>query len=601
MNLHAKSKQHLVFVVLLWVIGIGIVLTSSVSAQLTSKDIDSLRELGKQEGWTFIVTENPATKYPLEQLCGLKEPPDWKEHARFDPMLKVRADLPSAFDWRDSVELPPVKNQGGCGSCWAFGTVGPLECNIKILDDVTVDLSEQWLVSCNQSGWGCDGGWFAHNYHQFVNDPCDSSGAVLEEDFPYVAYDAPCGCPYPHPYHIQSWAYIGSPSSIPGVDLIKQAIMDYGPVSVAVYANGAMQAYGGGVFNGCGEGTINHAVVIVGWDDSQGPAGVWIMRNSWGPGWGEGGYMRIPYGCSQIGYAACYVNYPGGVAFEADTTVGWIPFDVNFTATSGLAVDTWTWDFGDGDSAFVQSPTHTYDTPGLFAVTVQITSGGDTRSRTKTNFIKAIADTLLPTEASGQRNGTAVLVVNAHNNIPFDLIKIPIEYSGDLDVSLDSFSTVGCRTENFDNQTYLHFNPAGKQMTIKLEAGSAAPVPAGEGPVIRLYFRLGSSATYGETTFVYVDGYNTYTPSFESIFARYTPRVTTGVLSVCLQHGDIDGNPGITVADITALANYLFKGGVPPSPSELADVDCDSNVNISDLTYLVSYLFTGGPEPCGCE
>ncbi|RKX23832.1 MAG: hypothetical protein DRP45_09580 [Candidatus Zixiibacteriota bacterium] len=132
----------------------------------------------------------------------------------------------------------------------------------------------------------------------------------MEADFPYVASDASCNCPYEHPYTIESWAFVGGGSGIPSVEAIKQAIVDYGPVSVAVYANTAMQAYGGGVFNGCQIATCNHAVTLVGWDDSQGPGGVWFMRNSWGTGWGEnGGYMRMPYGCSNIGYAACYVNY----------------------------------------------------------------------------------------------------------------------------------------------------------------------------------------------------------------------------------------------------------------------------------------------------
>jgi len=85
--------------------------------------------------------------------------------------------------------------------------------------------------------------------------------------------------------------------------------MDHGPVTVAVRSTSAFQAYNGGIFNSCSTGPVNHAVVIVGWDDAQGANGVWIIRNSWGTGWGEAGYMRIAYGCSSIGYAACYVDY----------------------------------------------------------------------------------------------------------------------------------------------------------------------------------------------------------------------------------------------------------------------------------------------------
>jgi len=580
-----------------------LVTTVPVFGQMTSDDIAVLQEQGKKEGWTFTVGENSATKYSLEQLCGLKEPENWQATARFDPMT-VKLDLPESFDWRDSVDLPPVKNQGGCGSCWAFGTVGPLECNIRILDGITEDLSEQWLVSCNRNGWSCDGGWFAHNYHQFHTDPCDSSGAVLEADFPYVAWDAPCGCPYPHPYHIESWAYIGSSYSIPGADLIKQAIMEYGPVSVAVYVNSAFQAYNGGVFNGCGSGDINHAVTLVGWDDNQGVNGVWFLRNSWGPGWGEGGYMRIMYGCSKVGYAACYINYNGGVAFTADTTYGWVPFDVNFTATSGLDVDTWTWDFGDGDSAFVQSPVHTYETPGLHAVKVEINAGGDIRSRNKPNYIKALADSLIPTSGAGTRYTTVEVPVYAHNFVPIRTIKIPVEYSGDLDLTLDSFSTVGCRTEYFESQIYSHYNPAGKQKTIKLvssTSGSSPDLPAGQGEVVKLYFSISSSGVYGDSTFIELDGYGNYLPEFSGFFATYQPVAMACTLSVCIAHGDIDGAPGINIADITYLVDYLFNGGSPPLPVlEVGDVNCDDDINIVDLTYLVEYLFSDGSPPCSC-
>ena len=277
---------------------------------LSSADIAALQKQGEIEGWTFTVGENSATNRSLDELCGLIVPENWWVGARFDPCTPTK-DLPDAYNWCDLGGCTPVKDQDGCGSCWAFGTVGPLECNIKIKDGVTEDLSEQWLVSCNSDGWGCGGGWWAHDYHEWKTDPCGGTGAVLETDFPYVASDVPCNCPYPHEYLIDSWAFIGDDHSVPSVDAIKQAILDYGPVSVAVYANSAMQAYAGGIFNGCASGTVNHAVTLVGWDDNQGTNGIWIMRNSWSSGWGEGGYMRIPYNCSSIGYAACYVDYQG--------------------------------------------------------------------------------------------------------------------------------------------------------------------------------------------------------------------------------------------------------------------------------------------------
>jgi C1A family cysteine protease len=294
------------FAVLLTVLGAATV----TWGQLSAADIAALQKQAAAEGWTFTVTENDATRQPLENLCGFVVPENWQELAPVATIVPQR-DLPAAWDWRSVVGTVPIRNQGGCGSCWAFGTLGPLEFNILIKDGIVVDLSEQWLVSCNSDGWSCAGGWWAHSYHQWKTDPCAGTGAVPEADFPYVAYNAACNCPYEHTYLIDSWANIQAPQGGSITDAIKQAIFDYGPVSVALYAGGAFQSYGGGVFNACEYGQINHAVTLVGWDDNLGAVGAWLLRNSWGTYWGEGGYMWIEYGCNQVGYNPCFVNYAG--------------------------------------------------------------------------------------------------------------------------------------------------------------------------------------------------------------------------------------------------------------------------------------------------
>ncbi len=224
-----------------------------------------------------------------------------------EPFIGSR-DLPTSYDWRDVDGVTSVKDQASCGSCWAFGSVAPLECNIKIKDGVEVDLSEQWLVSCNQEGYGCGGGWWVHDYHLTATDPCGDTGAVLETYFPYSATDAPCNCPYPHDYFIEGWAYVPG-GDVPPPEAIKQAILDYGPVSVAVAVDQNFSDYTGGVFNLDTATEINHGVALVGWDDSQGTSGVWLLRNSWGSDWGEDGYMRIEYGVDLVGYGATYIEY----------------------------------------------------------------------------------------------------------------------------------------------------------------------------------------------------------------------------------------------------------------------------------------------------
>lgn len=236
--------------------------------------------------------------------------------------------LPAAFDWRAQGGLPPIRNQGACGSCWAFSTVGALEGNVKIKDGVLQDFSEQYLVSCNQEGWGCDGGSWAHDYHLNKVPPGEpEAGAVPEASFPYAAQDLPCSPPHPHVSRINAWRFVSGSVSVPDTAAIKRAILEYGPVAASVCAGPAMQNYRGGVFSTderCEPYAVNHAILLVGWDDNQGPGGVWILRNSWGTGWGEAGYMRIAYGTSKVGYRANYVVYGSATATPTPTATSTI-------------------------------------------------------------------------------------------------------------------------------------------------------------------------------------------------------------------------------------------------------------------------------------
>lgn len=193
-----------------------------------------------------------------------------------------------------------------------------------IQDGYEVDLSEQWLVSCTDAG-SCSGGFHgpAFDYFLWNIDPCGGYGAVLEADFPYAYvggveypdYIEPCGCPYVHYYRINSWGFVAANTYrfiTPSVLAIKQAILDYGPVAVSMYVDETFQAYTGGVYeNPLNYSGSNHAVVLVGWDDSQGENGVWFLKNSWGTGWGENGYMRIGYSSNNVGYHAAYLDYSG--------------------------------------------------------------------------------------------------------------------------------------------------------------------------------------------------------------------------------------------------------------------------------------------------
>ncbi len=264
-----------------------------------------------------------------------------------DPILG----LPATFDWKAQGKTTAVRDQGSCGSCWAFGTVGAMESAILIQSGQAVDLSEQFLVSCNASGWSCGGGWWAHNYHKSTLANLQSvAGAVLETDMPYTASNGTCRTITNHPYKLTNWYSIAG-NTIPTVNQIKNAISTYGPVAAAICVGPVFSGYHGGVFStneasSCSS-TVNHAIVLTGWDDATQS---WVLRNSWGPNWGEAGYMRIKWGISNVGFAANYVVYtagatptPGGPT-ETNTPVPQAPpnDDVNTPVDMSLVNNVYT-------------------------------------------------------------------------------------------------------------------------------------------------------------------------------------------------------------------------------------------------------------------
>lgn len=199
----------------------------------------------------------------------------------------------------------PIRNQGSCGSCWAFSTVGTMEQHLYYFHGVSTNLAEQYLLRCNASGYSCAGGWYLHNYH--YNTYCcgeTTSGAVYESAMPYTGTDGSCtGAPHSHPYKLSGWGDLCG-NAVCSTTSIKDKIYNYGPVSVAVYVGSAFQAYTSGIFSTSQTGTVNHAIVLTGYNDTY---SYFNLRNSWGTSWGESGYMRITYGTSRIGYKTTYV------------------------------------------------------------------------------------------------------------------------------------------------------------------------------------------------------------------------------------------------------------------------------------------------------
>jgi len=232
--------------------------------------------------------------------------------------------LPTSWDWRKYGIVPAVRDQGSCGGCWAFGTVGVMESAVRKGGGPLTDLSEQFLIDCNEDTWSCaDGGFTASMYHVNTLGANQSAiGPVLESVKPFTETDGSCSVALPHVYKGSSWKFIVADEfTMPTVTQIKTAIYTYGPVTAGVCAGSGWDNYTGGVFSTsetsqCGGGT-NHQIILVGWNDAN---QTWILRNTWGTGWGDKGYMHIKWNVSRVGEGTSWVKY-GTSALPFATTI----------------------------------------------------------------------------------------------------------------------------------------------------------------------------------------------------------------------------------------------------------------------------------------
>ncbi|MDJ1180443.1 C1 family peptidase [Roseofilum sp. BLCC_M91] len=316
------------------------------SDEQAAAELAALRQQGQREGWTFNLGDSLAFRILLEVLAGTRIPDNFSpiiiDIARILALLIQQASqnnptpappaptppapqprpqpnpnqnqLPSRFDAREWNVVPRVRHQGGCGSCWAFAGISSHEIAYSSryqYPSNSLNLSEQQLLSCNPQGYSCEGGFVTEDDSHYRYQ----SGVVTEQVYPYEEEKTPCRRLSPprsgNIYNIRAFDFILSlrdnPGSQPNITKIKQGIYTSGSVWVGMATNEAFQAYQGGVFNACSTSKPDHAVNLIGWDDA---GGYWIARNSWGDDWGENGYFRIKYGCSQIGASAAIPRLP---------------------------------------------------------------------------------------------------------------------------------------------------------------------------------------------------------------------------------------------------------------------------------------------------
>jgi len=197
---------------------------------------------------------------------------------------------PDTVDWRTQGYVTPIKDQGQCGSCWAFSSTGALEGQHFKATGKLVSLSEQNLVDCSQKqgNMGCNGGLMDQAFDYIK----ENNGIDTETSYPYEATDNQC--------RFKSENVGATDTGFTDIkskdeDALKQAVADVGPISVAIDAShSSFQLYKSGIYNEifCSQTRLDHGVLAIGYGTDSNKD-YWLVKNSWGTGWGDQGFIKM--------------------------------------------------------------------------------------------------------------------------------------------------------------------------------------------------------------------------------------------------------------------------------------------------------------------
>ncbi len=301
--------------------------------------------------------------------------------------------IPNSWDWRYIKGFDwttSIRDQGNCGSCWAFAALGALESVINIAENKSYlnhDLSEQYILSCLSSAGSCNGGWVSEAYRSIKSTSEEGNnynGVIPETCMQYKSIDD-----FPCSSKCSDWIDKLVPISDygimynPSIDEVKQIIIDNGPVAAFMKVYYDFYSYEGGIYShSWGEYQGGHAIVIVGFNDS---GNYWVCKNSWGSIWGEDGWFNIAYGDSSIASIIYWVTYNSDMGKTVADASGpyyadvneIIEFDGSNSYSSQGIIDYYRWDFNsdgiwDTDLLNTSLFQYSYSSQGNYTVTLQV-------------------------------------------------------------------------------------------------------------------------------------------------------------------------------------------------------------------------------------
>jgi PKD repeat protein len=279
-------------------------------------------------------------------------------------------------------------------------------------------------------------------------------------------------------------------------------------------------------------------------------------------------YMSYSYTCEnaftaqQAGRMHCWVedimpSWFSFVGFDAENTFGPVGTTAAFTGLSGYGDPDWHWSFGDGGSSNLDSPSHTYDRPGLFPVAIEAETEGVLFADSKEDYVWIHGDTLTVEQVEAQVDGHVRVDLRMRNYVPIQMLKIPLSWSGPLDMTLELVSVAGLRTESFPVARIRGIQVTEKTALIELNGLTETEISPGSGPVVSLYFSIPGGITTGSNAIL-------VTPYFGQGLTSITRRGTYGPASV--DGGFTIAGPTGPVPEISGIVSLAQNRPNPFNP-----------------------------------